>query len=341
MLLSDGDVACWGDNSCGELGDETLQDRRTPVRVHHVAHARLLGANGVFTCVTTDDAPLACFGANHMNQLGRALAGTPKGARCSEATPLAANGLLKVAPTELALGGAHGCARAGGEVQCWGSFVYGERGDGQSVPSSAVNVPLGIAEPGRVSLPPVRHVAAGSDHVCAVTTVGAVLCWGRNELGQIGDGTLVSPRPLPTAVIGLPPVETIALGRGQSCALTLAGAVWCWGEKAPVAHLVPDVRATQISLGSGHACALEASGAVLCWGDNFHGQLGDGTAELRKTPTRVIELPPAKSVAAGGRHTCAETRDDAVFCWGENRDGQLGDDTVEQRNAPVRVHLTL
>lgn len=144
-------------------------------------------------------------------------------------------------------------------------------------------------------------VSAGGGFACVLTAGGAVLCWGRNEHGQLGDGT-TKDRSTPVAVVGL--------GSG--------------------------VRA--VSAGGSHACALTARGTVSCWGSNKNGQLGDATTKRRPIPVGVVGLgADVKALAAGYGYTCALTTGGRAKCWGDNSDGQLGDGTTKRRLRPVNV----
>lgn len=126
---------------------------------------------------------------------------------------------------------------------------------------------------------PVVPLAAGVGHTCAITSDGGVKCWGKNDHGQLGDGT-TTDRLTPVDVIGLSST----------------------------------VRA--IAAGGYFTCALTADGAVKCWGDNHFSQLGDETTMERHTPTDVSGLGNGiQSITAGGRHACALTMDGAVKCW--------------------------
>ncbi len=301
---------------------------------------------------------LSCWGYNRDGQLG-------DGTTTSRQAPAPVEGLTGVRAVSMA--GASSCAlTADGQVFCWGSNTTGQGGAG----------PLGTgsAKPRRVEgLPPAVEVAVGGDHACARTATGQVRCWGCDLAGQLGDGRsaallgldapdLVSRLSVtePVPVAGLPAATQLALGtagtcNAHSCALTLDGEVYCWGENrwgqlgdgsAPPAQL-PCVRPTparvpglsqirQLAAGGGHTCALRADGRVFCWGSNDAGQLGDGTTLQRRSPVEVQGLTGVEALALGGQHSCALAHG-AASCWGANDDGQLGTGDQRPRTAPARV----
>jgi alpha-tubulin suppressor-like RCC1 family protein len=248
--------------------------------------------------------------------------------------------------TQLAVGTAHSCAIAtGGWVLCWGRNQKGQLGDG-TTSDRAVPGTVGGLSGGVVA------VTAGTAHSCAVTSGGAVRCWGYNSAGQLGDGT-TADRWAPVTVTGLESgVVAVVAGGFHTCALTDGGAVRCWGYNSsgqlgdgsttdkwtPVAvsGLASGVRA--VAAGAFHTCALLNSGAVKCWGYNSYGQLGDGSAEARSLPVQVVGLANGVTgIAAGYSHTCAAISGGAVKCWGSNSNGQLGDGTTTDRPLPVPV----
>ena len=128
-------------------------------------------------------------------------------------------------------------------------------------------------------------ITAGGYHSCALTTAGAVHCWGWNGSGQLGDSSTTN-RLTPVAVSGL----------GSGVAAIVAGGY--------------------------HTCALTTAGVVRCWGYNSTGQLGDGSTANRPTPVAVSGLGSGVAAIAAGSHTCALTTAGAVRCWGRNIFGQ-------------------
>lgn len=217
-----------------------------------------------------------------------------------------------------------------------------------ALPDNAQSLPQEL-----VPLDGIVKVAAGNEHTCALTAKGGVKCWGNNDSGQLGDGSIIN-RMLPVDVVGLGDgVATISAGGFHTCALTVTSRVKCWGENAngqlgdstmtdssiPVDVTGLDSNVTTIFAGGSHTCALTVSGGVKCWGYNAIGQLGDGTTTSRTTPVDVVGLSSGVAgISAGNSHTCAVTTAGGVKCWGMDLDGQLGDGgTNWKKSTPVDV----
>jgi hypothetical protein len=229
-------------------------------------------------------------------------------------------------------------------VWCWG-LNSGRLGNGTT---SAQVAPVEVAGLSTG----VTAVSAGGNHSCALTTAGAVLCWGLGANGQLGNGTTATATA-PVAVATLTSgVVAVAAGGSHTCALNTDGGVVCWGanakgqlgdgttvqRSAPVTVSGLSSGVTAITAGSFHTCARLSSGVVKCWGSNSSGQLGDGSTEDRTVPVPVSGLASdVTTVAAGGNHTCALKTNARVMCWGANGSGQLGDGTTTMRKTPVDV----
>ena len=143
-----------------------------------------------------------------------------------------------------------------------------------------------------------RAIAAGDSHTCMIREPdGSIWCWGRNNQGQLGNGSIVDST-LPVEVPGLSGARSVVAGREFTCALV--------GEE------------------------------VLCWGANDSGQLGDNSNTPSRDPIAVQGLTGATALAAGGEHTCAIVGG-GVQCWGDNEAGQLGDTTTAQHRIPAAV----
>lgn len=196
------------------------------------------------------------------------------------------------------------------------------------------------------------EVAAGGAFTCGRSGIGTVRCWGQNQAGQLGDGSMMSPRLIPGAEAGpLNDVAQIATGDTHACARTNAGLVYCWGSNTfgELGNGTAGSRSrpTRVSFGGGtgaaqivagfaHACARLTDGSIRCWGANMYAQCGNNSPAMSvMLPVRVAGISNAVYIAAGGLHTCAILGDGTVRCWGSNTHGQLGDGTVMLGLAPV------
>ena len=311
--------------------------------------AALIAAGEFHTCVATSSGPVLCWGANAEGQLG-------DGTTTQRLTPVPVVGFPGPAQGIAAGGGddgtethAHTCAiTLTGGVMCWGSNVLGQLGN-NSMTSSSTPVQVHGLTSG------VSAIATGGNHTCALTDAGAVLCWGWNAYGQLGNSTNVGFLT-PVQVTGLTSGATrITAGHSHTCAV-VGSAAKCWGaggngqlgwgtlggSYAPVQVTGLDSGVANVAAGWHFNCAVTAAGAAKCWGQNQNGQLGIGTTSpYELSPVQVIGLSSGVTSMAGGRyHACAKLNTGAVSCWGFNGDGELGDGTNDWRPEPGLSTLT-
>ncbi len=187
--------------------------------------------------------------------------------------------------------------------------------------------------------PEITQLSLSNVSSCALTSTGAMKCWGSNSYGQIG--TLASnQQKTPSDVPGFTNnISAIAVGDSRMCALTTAGEVKCIGNGVADSNN-PGISAGAISISSGYAnsCALMSYGGVKCWGDNWTGQLGSGTWVNTSPAVNVKGLTSGvTAITSGIMHSCALLSSGSVKCWGANNYGQLGDGTTSNRNEPAQV----
>jgi alpha-tubulin suppressor-like RCC1 family protein len=259
VVTASGAVDCWG---------LTCERESTPVSVALPGNGFSTGkvsavgvaiggdeSNG-FACAVTSQKETACWGSNSYGQLGdnsTNLTGVPV---------LTRSNLLSSSATAVSAGldQPFACGLGAAQAQCWGYNEMGQLGNGMT--ASFVDAPLDIDLP---STTKIASVSVGGLSACAVTTAGALYCWGDNLEGEVGDGTTMTRET---------PVEVLSSG------------------------------VTAVSVGLDYACAILTGGTVDCWGDNMLGQLGTGTGSTTR-PTPVPGLTDVTSISAGWFSTCA------------------------------------
>jgi alpha-tubulin suppressor-like RCC1 family protein len=195
-------------------------------------------------------------------------------------------------------------------------------------------------------------VSAGGEYTCVSLPNGTVRCTGRNQFGQLGDGSWTdSTRLVP--VSGLTTATQVTAGDEFACALLADGTARCWGlgesgqrgdGSFGTFAIVPVAvnglsGAVALAGGYGHTCALLSNTTMRCWGENREGQLGNGTTANPGTsqPVAVSGITGATAFTTGAYHTCALLGDGTLRCWGANGNGQVGDGTFMRRTTPVPV----
>ena len=181
-------------------------------------------------------------------------------------------------------------------------------------------------------------ISAGYAHTVALKNDGSLSAWGKNNLGQLGDGTTnasLNPKQIGTGY------KAIAAGKGPDTAFTLAiktdGSLWAWGNNTHGqlgdGTTTESLSPTQIGSATGylavaagyyHSVALKSDGSLWAWGRNDHGQLGDGTTTNSSIPKQIGTDTSYRAIAAGESHTVALKSDGSLWTWGLNHHGQLG-----------------
>ena len=366
VVQSGSSTKCWGDNSDGgRLGDGSgtpahgMPTSIATTNLSGFTHNQIVSGSN-FSCLlgsTTDG--VRCWGKNNSLQLGRG-SSTPS----SSSSPPVSSVSNMTNPIALAASktGEHACAiNTSGNVRCWGKGTSGQLGDAATVNShTAVEVKL---DDGTTSLPSVRSIAVGESHTCATlsfnsanasVTEKGIYCWGRNNKGQLGDGTTTDKNTataVTTTYQGVASSNTwftqVVAGASHTCALRNDGSAYCWGlndkgqlgngnttDKNIPVRVKTDAsndlaNVVAISAGANHTCALKADHSVVCWGANEDGQLGDNSTTNRSYPVVALSASASNALAlsAGGAHTCVASINGTVQCWGAGNSGQLGTNT--------------
>lgn len=191
----------------------------------------------------------------------------------------------------------------------------------------------------------VVQVVAGDGFAVLLRDDGTVWTWGRNDGGQLGNGT-TSNSSSPGRVLNIPKITSVSAGTAFAIALDVTGRLWAWGSSgygalgsASHTNLTPSelsepADVVEVSAAYDTVLARRSDGTVVGWGWNGAGQLGDGTNVNRSAP-KAIGLPNrAVGIAAAYSSAYAVTADGAAYAWGS---GALGTGTISAFALPVRL----
>jgi len=342
------------DKACNDGIDCTYDDRcdgygncRGINGLHDVQQLSI-GPWALYTCALLSTGEVLCWGINNYGNLG-------DGTYDNRNLPTPLVGLpVGEETTAISSGGRHACVLLrSGRIMCWGLGTSGQLGNGSFFPP----------EEGPSTSPTPVEVTVITDgwslvfssyiHTCAIQENGKAYCWGRNEHGELGNGTFENSA-VPVEVTGLAEVSSIFAGHHHTCAIDPSGTLLCWGkndrgqlgntgvvDSSPTPVRVEGIpsRVSAVAPGTSHTCALLENGEVMCWGGNNYGELGIGESGDRDLPVVVSDLPSAAlEISSGDKHTCVILDGGEVWCWGSNNDGQIGDGTKgEDRFLPVKV----
>ncbi len=266
-MCSDGTIVGWGDNSYGQLGDNTTTQRNTPVAVNTASGTSALfgktvtavAAGGFHSLAVCSDGTVAAWGSNNYGQLGDNTS-MPHYAPVAVNTTSGTSALFGKTVTAVAGGGSHSLALCSdGAVVAWGdnNGQLGNNSGTWSFAPVAVNTTSGTSA---LFSKAVTAISAGGKHSVALCSDGTVAAWGENFYGQLGDNTNTYPntRNVPTAVNTTTGISALY-------------------SKTAIA----------IAAGSAHSLTLCSDGTLATWGDNSYGQLGDNTTTQRRAPVTV------------------------------------------------------
>ncbi|MFY2556832.1 MopE-related protein [Corallococcus terminator] len=329
FVQKNGEVWGWGQNLSGQLGTGSTNSTpvTSPTKAIGLSSIKATAAGQTHSLALDTSGQVWAWGKNDFGQVGLGTAGgtvllPTRVATLSSISAIAANGNLS-----LALG-------QDGRLWAWGQNVSGQVGTGTA--TSAEPTPRQVN-----SLPTIRAIAAGHNHVLALDADGNVWAWGKNDFGQVGTGSATASVLVPTLLANLPRAKAIAAGSGHSLAIDEQfGNVWAWGQNSsgqvgsgtpgatPV--LTPTAvnglfAATHVSAGHSFSMVIMGNGFVKTWGLNASGQLGHGVAGGNSVvPVDVVGMTDATAIAAGYHHALAVRPDCPVWAWGNNGQGQLG-----------------
>jgi alpha-tubulin suppressor-like RCC1 family protein len=267
-LSSTGQMYAWGDNSDGELGNDSTAGADVPVAVSAGAipagtRITQIAAGDGYSLALSSTGQVYAWGYNLYGQLGN-------NSTANSEVPVAVSaGAIPPATTltQVAAGDSHSFALSStGQLYAWGYNGYGQLGNGTT---TNAQVPVAVAAGGAPPGTTFTQVAAGAQHTVALASSGQVYAWGDNDVGQLGNHSMTSsPVPVAVSAGAIPPATTI----------------------------------TQIAAGDSHSLVLSSTGQLYAWGNNGYGVLGDNVTASSSVPV-AVSLPAGTTIdtlARGG-----------------------------------------
>ena len=341
-LKNDGTLWAFGRNQEYQLGDRSNTERTQPVQTLEQGtkmancHKIVTGEDCAFVIKT--DGTLWVFGNGIKGQLGigtveqKYATDIQMGYR-QKVKLLVTSNLHTLAVTEE------------NELYTWGNNDYGQLGDEQGAKI--------LSQPRqRLSDVPIRSAAVGSNHSLALSTDNRLYAFGRNNNGQLCDGT-TTDAPQPKLV--MTDVVSIAAGGDYSAVIKTDGSLWVNQNAGWQMARIMDSNAKRALIADGRIYIITknnelwignvtgfptkvldnveriAARGTLAFAIQYDGTLYDCSGTPKQVMTNVAK------VATSGEHTLALKHDGYLYAWGKNEQGQLGVGSHREQTSPIMV----
>jgi alpha-tubulin suppressor-like RCC1 family protein len=315
----------WGANSYGQLGNNTITPRSTPVTTSAGgANWKQVASGSDHIAAIKTDGTLWTWGKNSYAPLGDNTTIN----RSTPVTTFAGGTNWK----QVACGrGVRAAIKTDGTLWTWGGTGDGQLGNNTTngfYRSTPVTTFAGGTN--------WKQVACGERHTAAIKTDGTLWAWGFNSFGSLGNNATVQSNLTPvTTFAGGTNWKQVSCGSDITAAIKTDGTLWCWGQNGqaqlgrnnsttsictPVTTFAGGTNWKQVDCAPVGIVAIKTDGTLWGWGRNTSGQLGDNTlGNNRSTPvTTFAGGTNWKQVASSGYHTTAIKTDGTLWNWGSN-----------------------
>ena len=339
-IKTDGTLWCWGYNPFGQLGDNTITDRSSPVQtIAGGVNWSTVSCGYYHIAATNTDGTLWLWGLGTNGQLGIDKYYKYSPSMVDSQTNWLTTNSSKHSNFKAAI-------KTDGTLWLWGIGTSGQLGNNTVV---SVISPVQTISDGTNW----RSFSTGNTFCAAIKTDGTLWTWGNNNNGYLGDGTRTSrSSPVQTATYGNN-WNYVDCGRLHTAAIKTDGTLWMWGrnqfgnlgdntalnKSSPIQTVAFGNNWQTVScslVNSPFTAAIKTDGTLWLWGRNFNGMLGDNTITNRSSPVQTVAGGTNWSVVAcGNAHTAAIKTDGTLWTWGAG--GTLGDGTSTNRSSPVQT----
>ena len=313
------------------------------------------------SCAISTNGQAYCWGLNTYGQLGN-------NSTVSSKIPVAVytgGALSGKTIKSISTGELSSCAIASDDkAYCWGFNNSGQLGNNSLTNSS---VPVAVNTSGALSGKTMKSISTGSYGTCAIASDDKAYCWGWNNVGQLGNNSLIDSS-VPVAVytggaLSGKTMKSISSSLYANCAIASDDKAYCWGSASsgglgnnsftnspvPVAVYTSGalsgktIKSIAGSDEDTHTCVIASDNQAYCWGYNYYGQLGNNSTAQSSVPVAVynsgiLSGKSILSIAAGNHHSCAVASDNKAYCWGYNISGQLGNNSTTNSLVPVAIY---
>jgi alpha-tubulin suppressor-like RCC1 family protein len=340
IVGSNGSAWAWGSNTYGQLGDNTLVSKMSPISVVGGFSFSQISC-GYYHTLAINGADGSCWG------WGQAANGKlAKDIFLSVSSPYVILNNMQFTQIDAGVGNySAGIRSSDGSIWSWGINTYGQLGNNTRTQSS---IPVSVV--GGMSF---TQLAVGHNHIVAIRGDGTCWAWGYNVAGQLGDFSRTS-RSSPASVRGGFAFSKIAAGDLHSIGIRSSdGTAWAWGSSSygqignntrtsyssPIS-VVGGFSFIEVTAGTTYTMGIVGvNGTLRSWGRSNYGQLGHNSATVSvSSPVSAVGGFSFKKISGYDTHSLGILgANGAAYAWGYNAAGQLGDFSRTNRSSPASV----